>query len=958
MSKTIALGIKISAQGGEKVIKNVSDLEKEIKNLQKELKEADFGSEAYAKTEDTLRKLQNTLKDVNKQVEGLDADQRLNAIAGATNLLSGSFLLASSTLRTFGADSEDVTKIQELQLKATEAVNIALGLRAIAEGVGKVAILQRVVAEKAAVVQTTLAAGAQKLYTAAVGTSTGALKAFRTVLFSLGIGVVIALIGTLVANFDKLKALFTSSTKELDKFTKAQRESVLETTRQTSDLQRYVRVVNDTTASEKQRTSALEELRKAGIEVRDVNLENADSLRILNERIEQQIELIKLKAKEEALAKLSAELFVELIKEENVQKDIQARNNSREITSRRKLKALIKEENQSKDRQINLQKQINDLNLISDNNIKNRINLESQLSEETNKITEALQRQEKARQRQLDIEKERQVVLQSLVDSLKSITFDSSLLDGALEKTSKFIEDQNNLLNERSDILNKQEKDTQNFIKQLQTLVGVGKDLFEIPDEFNEKGREFVESIIGLLQEQDQQLRLSAKEIQELFTNALKQGFITKNLTEDTTKTLIEFLDTSVQIEEKLQQTNNQYVDSISLVTEISKIQQEGIKNFKTEREITQEIDTLILSIVDSQGLLTKGTEEQKNLVESTKQTLLEQVKVFDQLSDRSGQLFKNFDRISESTELIGKQLTEIEFDNLVEFIKANEDNLSTLKEFFSTATKETTALTKLQIDSINELLDQAIKTNKWNLLSEKILETTSTLLGAFQDLTNNLGSIIAETVSFQLEELQTRELLGLERIGNETQEQLEEQQRFRKEIAKERFEIEKRARVQELQFNLATGIAGGAQSIIQALALPLPPPGPQIIAGLYGVLTSSQIGVITKQLNLAKAQQFIGRRGGLIKGPSHEDGGVMAQGGLVLEGGEAVINRNAANIFGDLLSQINTSTGGRPLSVDDSALVQEIRRQNQRPIRTYVLDSDIQDVRKINEKLERIAEL
>jgi hypothetical protein len=77
-----------------------------------------------------------------------------------------------------------------------------------------------------------------------------------------------------------------------------------------------------------------------------------------------------------------------------------------------------------------------------------------------------------------------------------------------------------------------------------------------------------------------------------------------------------------------------------------------------------------------------------------------------------------------------------------------------------------------------------------------------------------------------------------------------------------------------------------------------------------------------------------------------------------VLEGGEAVINRNAANIFGDLLSQINTSTGGRPLSVDDSALVQEIRRQNQRPIRTYVLDSDIQDVRKINEKLERIAEL
>ena len=76
------------------------------------------------------------------------------------------------------------------------------------------------------------------------------------------------------------------------------------------------------------------------------------------------------------------------------------------------------------------------------------------------------------------------------------------------------------------------------------------------------------------------------------------------------------------------------------------------------------------------------------------------------------------------------------------------------------------------------------------------------------------------------------------------------------------------------------------------------------------------------------------------------------------MEGGEAVINKNAVAQFSDLLSQINLSTGGRSLSVDDSALVQEIRKQNQRPIKTYVLYNDIQDTNKINSRLEQISRL
>jgi len=61
---------------------------------------------------------------------------------------------------------------------------------------------------------------------------------------------------------------------------------------------------------------------------------------------------------------------------------------------------------------------------------------------------------------------------------------------------------------------------------------------------------------------------------------------------------------------------------------------------------------------------------------------------------------------------------------------------------------------------------------------------------------------------------------------------------------------------------------------------------------------------------------------------------------------------------FSDLLSQINLSTGGRAIQSNDSEIAQEIRKQNQTPIKTYVLYNDIQDTNKINSKLEQISRL
>src|SRR5210317_1620459 len=133
MARSVTLGIKIQVQGQEKVIKNVQELEQEIEKLSAELKTLDFGSEEFKNASDNLGKLKAGLRDVDKEIEGVDREQSIQAFSAAINGVTGAFLIASSAARTFGADAETVEAIQQKEQAALEAVNIALGVQALAE---------------------------------------------------------------------------------------------------------------------------------------------------------------------------------------------------------------------------------------------------------------------------------------------------------------------------------------------------------------------------------------------------------------------------------------------------------------------------------------------------------------------------------------------------------------------------------------------------------------------------------------------------------------------------------------------------------------------------------------------------------------------------------------------------------------------------------------------------------
>ncbi|MGV4333439.1 hypothetical protein ACQ1P5_11675, partial [Ornithobacterium rhinotracheale] len=67
-------------------------------------------------------------------------------------------------------------------------------------------------------VVTQLQIASQKVYTAVVGTSTGALKVFKIALASTGIGLVVVFLGSLIANCDKVTARIKKSFPALEGF--------------------------------------------------------------------------------------------------------------------------------------------------------------------------------------------------------------------------------------------------------------------------------------------------------------------------------------------------------------------------------------------------------------------------------------------------------------------------------------------------------------------------------------------------------------------------------------------------------------------------------------------------------------------------------------------------------------------------------------------------------------------
>jgi hypothetical protein len=110
----------------------------------------------------------------------------------ASQAVAAGFAIAQGATALFGDENED---LQQAMLKVQ-------GAMALVNGVQQVNILLT----QKSVITTEAASVAQRVYAIAVGTSTGALRAFRIALLATGIGAAVAAVGLLVAKWDELTA--------------------------------------------------------------------------------------------------------------------------------------------------------------------------------------------------------------------------------------------------------------------------------------------------------------------------------------------------------------------------------------------------------------------------------------------------------------------------------------------------------------------------------------------------------------------------------------------------------------------------------------------------------------------------------------------------------------------------------------------------------------------------------
>lgn len=159
-------------------------------------------TEEFKRLRDEVVRMKTAVKDTDAQVDRfVDKKTGFATLAENVQLLGAGFQIAEGYTAAFGSENED---LQKSLLKLN-------GIMAITSSIEQA---RNILIEQARA-KTGALAVAQGLYSTVVGTSTGALKLFRLALAATGIGLLVILLGTLVANWDKVKKSVSENSEAL-----------------------------------------------------------------------------------------------------------------------------------------------------------------------------------------------------------------------------------------------------------------------------------------------------------------------------------------------------------------------------------------------------------------------------------------------------------------------------------------------------------------------------------------------------------------------------------------------------------------------------------------------------------------------------------------------------------------------------------------------------------------------
>ena len=1081
MAKEIGIKINFQSTGQEVVVKNLNELEVELQKLQTDLKNLEFGSEAFNTTAANIQTLKSKIEDVDKATEGLGVEKRFQAIGAAVGVAVGSFQALSGVVGLFTSDAEDLKKVQEAEAKALQVLNIALGVNSVALQLNEAWKLKDIVATKAQAVATKAAAAAQRLWNLA-------LAANPIGLFLTGLAALTAAIIYYNSETKKSVEVLDEAKIKQDELNKISEDSVKIKGDELKKIVPLLALTEKENLSRENRTKAIKAIQK---EYPDY-LKNADleklTLQDIKKANEDLVKSIEKVAKSRAALNELTEIYTkELEIEANLEKAKQSRDEAlakiaqigtaREIEGQRKLneglELIAKNNAETERKKLAIRKQVA-LSFIDET---------SAVKQLTNGLKEEGKEVKKNTDLYLENVRKRIDILNKQIKAVKDArAAELKYTADILQKQQEVIASQEQFLEDRADALQTQ---SERVVKGIDDLlfktIPSNEDVKKLSDGY----REFFDIIDTAFRSGELNINkpgvLGLDSLLEFAETKLPGiGKRIENVGEENIQSLIEYfgsLKTEIQSltdfqKRALEETNNlnslapsglwaQFVGFVNpkdidefrkLEDAIVDIERARIKTGKTEKQVRdesiEEIQKTITAIGYEENIyqsiniikreqfflqanLNKGTEEEQKLRAEKLQQLEEEKNNLIALSEEiyttitannefitglravGNEADKNGEKIKELKKQIDAPLSPEALDGVKEYFKGQAENFDIIltdvfnrsQAYFNKLGKEginalfqglTEGLPEVEGQTRQELeklsayltivgdeladalgleenpftkyIEDATKQIKklptaFQEAAEDLAKVADVIIRVFQDISSRVQTILQQQTALLLEQLQYQEEAALATIGEANTESAaenekinKEREKVQKESAKRRFELEKQARVQELQFGLANAIAASAQAVIQALGLPAPPPAPQLYAAAIGGLSAVQILQIREQLQFAQSKTYIGRKGGLVEGSSHEYGGVPA----LLEGGEFIVSKSAVSQYGDIISGLNASVGAKPLAIDDSRLVQAIASQNttKTPIKTYVLYNDIQNTDKLNKKIENLSKL
>ena len=951
------IGLRIQLNGLNTVITDIKTLENEIRKAKEDLKEVEIGGPIFNQLAKEISQAETKLIGLQDAAKGISKEKTLEGFGKLGAGISSSFAAATAAVSLFGKESESV---QKAATQAQNLLTIALSIRGIAEVKTGAQIVAKTIAEKAS--------------TAATLATNGATKALYATMAANPYGLILVLVGALVTAYLTL----TSATYDAE----AAQESynkVLEDTLYQYDLER---AEISTNLALKLKTAELEG--KSITEIAQLKKQaNLDTIALIDREVDDLVRLRMERQKE-----ISANIKDEKERKTAIQKLSEdfAKEGRRLGLERYKLEQQIK---------------------------LDEIDLQIQLKNSTQKTTEARKKYIETLLTELEVNSKLLVqninltdVDTKIIDSLNKKVESAKAYAGELNKLKTFsqeykeqLDDLNPVQDKLGDIFTYVKGTGENLIDSLDTLVYTAAQSKEALQDFDDG----IKILSQGLNETDKQLLLDfASNYKELFTTfqQLQQfsgkplGFkisdfqkvitdlnlLSGKITIDPyNRSAEEIVVAKVTAQERYKILKKSFTDEYILYLEA----QERKKGL-SEKEIAESrtrLEAISTATFESLTGIGDGLLKFEQGVVSTSKRVIELNKQLQELAPaaRKGFILQNADEIAK------------EYDLLIPLVENEEQALADIqieiaKKTFDDKKKYQEAILKLQADLLAQGLDIEELTYEQKLvllekfLGKAVAATTETTkktakdikvfgeitlqdisdgLQKFNELIGQTASLVAQYYSFQLKQLEDSSKAAQEQVVGDTEQANQKRIELEKQYQLQKAEIEKRALIKSLQFQLVQAIAETAQAVISVIEIP-----PLAIA--VGILGAVQVGLIAQQLAYAQSLAGGGRirmgAGGMVVGPSHEMGGVSYAGGVNLEGGESVINRQSSLNYAGLLSQINQSGGGQPIvnnasnSLMEERLVQAISKANQEPIRAYVLNSEITSGQAINRRLNELA--